>query len=70
MNVVVDNERISFSLSDGRTISIPLVWSARLMAATSEQRQVFIITPWNIFWDEADEIIGVENVLYGHKLYL
>lgn len=51
-------------------IAIPLVWSKLLSAATAEQRSNFIISSYNIFWDDIDEIIGVENVLFGKELYL
>lgn len=63
-------DQIGFELSDGRTILIPLFWSKPLAAASPAQREAFEITDLNIFWDELDEIIGVENLLYGKNLYL
>lgn len=48
----------------------PLAWSVKLLNATPEQRKNVTFTPYNAFWDDIDEIIGVENVLYGDKLYL
>ena len=39
---VTGDENITH-LSDGRTISVPLVWSWRLSEATPEQRQHFTI---------------------------
>lgn len=64
-------DQIWFVLSDGRTVSIPLEWSKRLQAATPAQRYQCKLSAYNIFWDEVDEIIGVENVLYGKQgLYL
>ncbi|TAE33502.1 MAG: DUF2442 domain-containing protein [Cytophagales bacterium] len=68
--VQVDSEHVQFDLSDGRSVRFPLTWSTRLMAASPEQRQQFTFTPYNVFWDDIDEIIGVENALYGNKLYL
>lgn len=68
--VHLDADRIEFSLTDGRAVSIPLAWSERLQQATPQQRQNFTISALNVFWDDVDEIIGVENVLYGKKLYL
>jgi hypothetical protein len=68
--VRVDVDRIEFSLTDGRIITIPLAWSERLQEATPNQRKAFTVSALNVFWDEIDEIIGVENVLYGNKLYL
>lgn len=63
-------EQVGFELSDGRTILIPLQWSKPLAAASLKQRRSFEMTELNVFWDEIDEIIGVENLLYGRKLYL
>lgn len=68
--VQVNPDTIWFSLSDGRTITIPLVWSKLLSAASASQRSNFIVSAYNVFWDDIDEIIGVENVLYGKELYL
>ncbi len=51
-------------------MKFPLAWSVKLLNAAPEQRQNVTFTPYNAFWDDIDEIIGVENVLYGEKLYL
>ncbi|MVM41973.1 DUF2442 domain-containing protein [Spirosoma sp. HMF3257] len=69
-NVQIDSDAVIFSLSDGRTITIPLVWSKLLSVASTEQRTNFTISAYNVFWDDIDEIIGVENVLFGKNLYL
>ena len=68
--VSVDADTVQFDLSDGRSMKFPLAWSVKLLNATPEQRQNVTFTPYNAFWDDIDEIIGVENVLYGDKLYL
>jgi len=49
---------------------MPLDWSTPLANATPEQRQAFKVSPWNVFWDDLDEIIGVEHLLYGQRLWL
>ena len=69
-NVEVKIDSIWFSLSDGRTIITPLAWSKSLLNASIEQRSKLTISAYNVFWDDIDEIIGVENVLYGKELYL
>ena len=69
-NIQVNSDTIWFSLSDGRTVTIPLTWSKLLSAASAEQRTNFIMSAYNVFWDDIDEIIGVENVLFGKELYL
>jgi len=39
MTVAVSDDEIIAHLVDGRTISVPLVWSWRLANATKKQRQ-------------------------------
>ena len=68
--VSISMDTVQFDLSDGRSVKFPLAWSVKLLNATPEQRQNVTCTPYNAFWDDIDEIIGVENVLYGDKLYL
>lgn len=70
ISVQVNVDSVWFSLSDGRTVTIPLAWSKLLSAASAEQRSNFIVSAYNIFWDDIDEIIGIENVLFGKELYL
>lgn len=70
IDVSIGVDSVQFNLSDGRSIRFPLVWSSKLSNATPEQRQNVTFTPYNAFWDDVDEIIGVENVLYGDKLFL
>lgn len=69
-DVRVNSDEISFSLSDGQTVTIPLAWSKLLSTASVSQRANFIMSAYNVFWDDIDEIIGVENVLFGKELYL
>lgn len=68
--VEVSNEFIWFTLSDGRKVAVPLAWSKLLSIATINQRNNFTVSAYNVFWDDIDEIIGVENVLFGKELYL
>lgn len=39
------------------------------MQATPAQRNNVIVSDLFAFWDDIDEIIGVENVLFGNRLY-
>lgn len=52
MTVEVTDDLITAHLVDGRTISVPLVWSWRLSNATAEQRQNFEImgTGQGVHW--------------------
>ena len=67
LKVRITEDEIIGYLADGRTISVPLVWSWRLTEATPEQRQNFEILGdgQGIHWPDVDEDIGVEGMLYG-----
>jgi hypothetical protein len=66
-SVSLTDDLISAQLMDGRTISVPLVWSWRLSEATPEQRSRFEIigSGTGIHWPEVDEDISVEGMLHG-----
>ncbi len=67
MTVEVTDDEIIAHLVDGRTISVPLVWSWRLSEATQEQRQHWEILGdgQGVHWPDIDEDISVEGMLYG-----
>ncbi|MGH7184117.1 MAG: DUF2442 domain-containing protein [Nitrospiraceae bacterium] len=67
MSIKVTDDEILAHLVDGRTISVPLVWSWRLSEATQEQRQHFEILGdgQGVHWPELDEDISVEGMLQG-----
>jgi hypothetical protein len=66
-SVTADDEVISASLADGRTISVPLGWSWRLSEATPEQRQRFEIigSGQGVHWPDVDEDISAIGMLRG-----
>ena len=55
------------SFVDGRTISVPLAWSWRLLEATPKQRSKFEIIGdgYSAHWPDIDEDISSEGMLYG-----
>nr|VFJ87199.1 MAG: Protein of unknown function (DUF2442) [Candidatus Kentron sp. H]VFJ88854.1 MAG: Protein of unknown function (DUF2442) [Candidatus Kentron sp. H]VFJ95102.1 MAG: Protein of unknown function (DUF2442) [Candidatus Kentron sp. H]VFK63536.1 MAG: Protein of unknown function (DUF2442) [Candidatus Kentron sp. UNK]VFK70858.1 MAG: Protein of unknown function (DUF2442) [Candidatus Kentron sp. UNK] len=63
----VTEDEIIASLIDGRTISVPLVWSWRLSEATPEQRNYFEILGdgLGVHWPALDEDISVAGMLAG-----
>ena len=67
MRIEVTDDEILAHLVDGRTISVPLVWSWRLSEATHKQRQHFKILGdgQGVHWPELDEDISVEGMLQG-----
>lgn len=63
----VTEDSITAQLTDGRTISVPLVWSWRLSDATPQQRNNFEIigAGEGVHWPDIDEDISVRGMLYG-----
>lgn len=63
----VTESEITAYLVDGRTVSVPLVWSWRLSEAMPEQRNHWemINDGIGIHWPEIDEDISIEGMLYG-----
>jgi hypothetical protein len=71
MSIEVSDDEIIAHLVDGRTISVPLVWSWRLSGATQEQRQHWEILGdgEGVRWPDIDEDISVEGMLHGAPAY-
>ncbi len=63
--VIFLNSYIEFHLSDGRIITIPLIWVSKLNNAIKAERANYTIRGHFVFWDEIDEIIGAKNLLNG-----
>ena len=63
----VTDDLIVAHLTDGRIISVPLVWSWRLLEATPEQRANYEIIGdgHGVHWPDIDEDISAEGMLYG-----
>ena len=66
-DVRVSEDVLGVDLSDGRSISVPLTWYPRLMAATVEERENWrlIGNGEGIHWEDLDEDISVEGLLAG-----
>jgi hypothetical protein len=66
-NIQVTDDMITAQLKDGRSISVPLVWSWRLSEASPEQRANYelIGDGEGIHWPDVDEDISVEGMLSG-----
>jgi hypothetical protein len=65
-DIEVTEDTIVAQLTDGRTISVPLVWSWRLAEATPEQRANYEIMGdgHGVHWPDIDEDISAEGLLY------
>ena len=66
-DIRVTDDTITADLTDGRTISVPLVWSWRLSEATPEQRANYEIIGGGegVHWPDVDEDISAAGMLYG-----
>lgn len=59
------DEVLAVELSDGRTVSVPLVWYPRLSYATADERAVVEVTPFGVRWPLVNEDVSVEMILRG-----
>ena len=67
LEFTVTDDTLTAELSDGRTISVPLLWYPRLAYATPEERDDWRIigTGQGIHWPDLDEDLSVEGLLAG-----
>ena len=66
-DITVTDDTLTAELSDGRTISVPLVWYPRLMHASEQERGNWRLIGGGegIHWPDLDEDISVEGLLAG-----
>jgi hypothetical protein len=64
-SVRFDDYNMWVTLSDARTLAVPLAWFPRLMHASPEQRAEFELSAWGIHWDKLNEDISVEGLIAG-----
>ena len=67
LSLKIGDDTITAALSDGREISIPIVWFERLATASKEQLLDFQVSPsgYGIHWPKIDEDISVKAFIYG-----
>ena len=67
VSVIVTEDSIAATLSDGRSVSVPLAWSWRLSEATPAQRSHYelIGSGQGVHWPEIDEDLSTEGLLRG-----
>lgn len=65
--VAVDEETLTVTLGDGRTVSAPLAWYPRLRHGTMDERKDWRLTGSGrgIHWPGLDEDISVASLLAG-----
>lgn len=61
----VENDMLVATISDGRIVSIPVVWFPRLRGASLDKLNHFEISPsgYGIHWPELDEDISIKAFL-------
>ncbi len=66
-SIEFSDEMMHVALTDGRVISVPLVWFPTLRAATPEQRAGYRIGAGGsgLHWPELDEDLSVAGLLVG-----
>ena len=59
------DEMMEVHLTDGRIISVPIIWFPLLHEAATEQREHYEIGGASLHWEEIDEDISVAGLLAG-----
>lgn len=69
-SVAFDDEMMHVSLTDGRQISVPVIWFPLLRSATAEQRKKYEIGGGgtSLHWPEIDEDLSVAGLMAGADL--
>jgi hypothetical protein len=65
--VLITEERLTFDLEDGRSISVPLAYYPTLMLATPEDRAAYEICHSSVYWPALDCDISSHCLLRGAK---
>jgi Protein of unknown function (DUF2442) len=66
-DVRFDDDSMWVTLSDGRTLGVPLVWYPRLLNGSAQAREEFFISPSGIHWETLDEDVSIEGMLFGWR---
>jgi hypothetical protein len=67
VDVKLDDDMVSVRLADGRIVSVPIVWFPRLLHATPEQREKWVLSAagYGVHWPDLDEDLSAEGLLRG-----
>lgn len=68
-SVEIRDNQIVVHLSDGRLLGVPLVWYPRLLHATADEQQHWVLLGdgYAIEWPDLDEHIGIDGLLAGRR---
>ena len=65
--IQITDERLTFDLEDGRTVSVPLSFYPTLQLATRRERADFEISHSSVYWPKLDCDISSDCLLRGAK---
>ncbi|MBI2927188.1 MAG: DUF2442 domain-containing protein [Verrucomicrobia bacterium] len=65
--VHITEDRLTFDLEDGRSISVPLAYYPTLTLATEDERAEFEICHSSVYWPKLDCDISSDCLLRGAK---
>ncbi|MCF8157388.1 MAG: DUF2442 domain-containing protein [Rhodoferax sp.] len=67
MTIVCSDDELRVSLTDGRTLTVPIAWFPRLAHASSSERAEYELLGdgEGIHWPQVDEDISVAGLLAG-----
>src|SRR5208283_4918021 len=65
--VQITDERLTFGLEDGRTVSVPLSFYPTLQLATRRERADFEISHTSVYWPKLDCDISSDCLLRGAR---
>jgi hypothetical protein len=65
-NVFFRDEKIFFSLEDGREIGSPLKWYPKLYEASEDELKDFSVSPggYGVHWNQLDEDLSAYGMLH------
>jgi len=65
VKLVIDQDVLVATISDGRVVSIPIVWFPRLRGASKDKLNNFEISPsgYGVHWPMLDEDISIKSFL-------
>jgi hypothetical protein len=62
-NAFLESDKIAVYLNDGRIVIYPLTGMSWITEATFEQQQDFVVTDWEIYWNQIDDGLTLEHIL-------
>jgi hypothetical protein len=67
MGVQITDDRLTFDLEDGRSVSVPLAFYPTLLLATAQERVAYEVTHSSVHWSKLDCDISSNCLLRGAK---